>query len=180
MGCRHHNACSTSLIMAADQTRTCPARSRAQERRCCSWQQRIAARASSSSFWSMAQMSMAPFPNGHRWKALSKDGIQSGLPTVEVQHEGCGGQGCFCVARATANEKVRRLLLNAGARDAKYALSKVMSLNLETAAQAELPTRILDGLFIRLIRHCARHGWSDAKLKEVHEQLFRSFSAHPH
>ena len=65
---------------------------------------------------------------------------------------------CFCVARATANEKVIRLLLNAGARDAKYALSKVMSLNLETAAQAELPTRILDGLFIRLMRHCDTDG----------------------
>ena len=82
---------------------------------------------------------------------------------------------CFCVARATANEKVIRLLLNAGARDAKYALSKVMSLNLETAAQAVANKDF--GWAFHPADEALRHGWSDAKLKEV-QQLFRL--AHTH
>ena len=41
----------------------------------------------------------------------------------------------LCLAKATAKEKVMRLLLKAGSRDAKYALQRIISLDLETAVQ---------------------------------------------
>ena len=80
---------------------------------------------------------------------------------------------CFHLANATAQEKVIRLLLAAGARD-KYALQRISSLPLECAAE-EARRRNAYGYEPDAY---VRHGWSEAKLREVQNLFWQSHPPH--
>ena len=86
---------------------------------------------------------------------------------------GCDEGGrCFCFANATAQEKVIRLLLAAGARD-KYALERIASLTLENACE-EVCRR---NQYKLEPDRGVRHGWDAARLREM-QNLF--WYSHPH
>ena len=87
--------------------------------------------------------------------------------------DGCGLQGgCRHVAYATAQEKVIRLLLQAGARDSN-ALNRITSLTLDCAAK-EVRARKPGGFEPDC---CVRPGWSATRLREI-QDLFRRSHRH--
>jgi hypothetical protein len=93
------------------------------------------------------------------WKPITKACKVTECPRWYVE-----GRMCFCMAHATAHEKVIRLLLDAGATD-KHAAQHIAALSLDGALSwVENNKRSADAL---------RRGWSDAKLREM-QALFLS------
>jgi hypothetical protein len=100
-----------------------------------------------------------------QWTPIAKACQLMACPHFHVE----GGK-CFCIAHATAREKVIRLLLNAGARDARAA-EHIAALSLEVALDHwEVQQNSTAG---RRRMDALKRGWSDAKLREM-QALFLS------
>jgi hypothetical protein len=98
------------------------------------------------------------------WKPITK-----ACKVTECPHYYVEGGKCFCIAHATAHEKVIRLLLNAGAID-KHAAQHIAELSLDGALdhwQVKQNSKHTDAL---------RRGWSDAKLHEMQALFLRLHS----
>ena len=99
-----------------------------------------------------------------QWKPITKACNLLACPHFYVE----GGK-CFCIAHATAREKVIRLLLNAGTRDERAA-DHIAELSLDGALdlwQVKQNSKHTDAL---------RRGWVDAKVREMQALFLRLHS----